>query len=86
MSESSQTKCELMYLTPADLSERWNGRIAVRTLANWRSSGCGPEFIRMGGKILYPVKKIEDWEKRNTFSSTHEYCADDGGADVDETD
>lgn len=63
------------YLTPSDLSERWNKQIAVRTLANWRSSGNGPEFIRMGGKILYPLAKIESWEERNTFKSTQQYGA-----------
>ena len=63
------------YLTPAEVSERYGGKVSTRTLANWRSdkSGSGPEFIRIGGRILYAVDKIAEWERRNTYMSTSEY-------------
>ena len=63
------------YLTPAEVSGRYGGKLSTRTLANWRSnkSSGGPEFIRIGGRILYPVEKIEEWERRNTYKSTSEY-------------
>lgn len=61
------------FLTPAELSARWGGRITVRTLANWRSQGAGPPFTKVGGSILYPVDRLLDWEGRNTVSSTSQY-------------
>lgn len=45
----------------------------MRTLANWRSAGNGPKFVRIGGRILYDLNLIEDWESRNTVASTSEY-------------
>lgn len=63
------------FLTPAELSERWRNRINVRTLANWRSQGNGPSFVKIGGAIAYRLSDVEEWEKRNTVSSTSQYGA-----------
>ena len=38
-----------MFLTPAEVSERYGNGLSVRTLANWRSSGTGPVFSKIGG-------------------------------------
>ncbi len=64
---------EKKFLTPDELSARWEGRITVRTLANWRSQGMGPPFSKLGGAVLYPVDKLLEWEGRNTVSSTSQY-------------
>lgn len=61
------------FITPGDLSDRWGGRINIRTLANWRSNGSGPKFLKIGGAILYRVSDVESWEARNTVSSTSQY-------------
>lgn len=61
------------YLTPLQVSERYEGRISVRTLANWRSAGHGPPFSRLGGRVLYPEERLMDWETKNTVNSTSEY-------------
>lgn len=61
------------YLTPVQLAERYEGRISVRTLANWRWSGTGPRFMRAGGRILYDLLELEAWEAKNTVSHTGEY-------------
>lgn len=61
------------FLTPSELSERWGERITVRTLANWRSLGSGPRFVKIGGAILYPVDEVSQWERSNTVNSTSEY-------------
>lgn len=61
------------YLTPDQVSERYEGRISVRTLANWRSAGHGPKFTRVGGRILYDLTTMEEWEAKNTVSHTGEY-------------
>lgn len=61
------------FITPRELSERWGGRINVRTLANWRSSGNGPPFVKIGGAVLYRYRDIEAWEDKSTATSTSQY-------------
>lgn len=56
----------MIYLTPKEVSERYRGTISTRTLANWRSIGDGPRFTKVGGRVLYALTAIEEWEKRRT--------------------
>lgn len=60
-------------LTPQQLSERWEGRINARTLANWRTAGRGPKFCRLGGRVLYPLDHLIEYERRSTVQSTSQY-------------
>jgi len=63
-----------VYLTPAEVSQRYGGKISPRTLSNWRSGGgAGPSFSKIGGRVLYPLSKIIAWEEKRTVSSTSEY-------------
>ncbi|MDO3620230.1 helix-turn-helix domain-containing protein [Ralstonia pseudosolanacearum] len=62
-----------MYLTPQQLAARYNNRISVRTLANWRSAGTGPTFSRIGGRILYRLDSLVEWENKRTVRATSEY-------------
>lgn len=62
-----------VYLTPAELSARFKGRISVRTLANWRCLGHGPRYTKVGGSILYPLAEVEAWEASRTVNSTSGY-------------
>lgn len=57
-----------VYLTPQELAGRYKGQITVRTLANWRSTGNGPKFTKVGGRVLYPLEAIVEWEKSRTKS------------------
>ena len=61
------------YLTPEQLSDRFARRITPRTLANWRCLGIGPKFTRLGGRIVYPVAAVDEWEAKNTVSHTAQY-------------
>jgi hypothetical protein len=61
------------FLTAQDVSTRYGGKISVRTLNNWRNIGNGPPFTKVGGKVLYSLEKLIEWEKRNTVQSTSEY-------------
>lgn len=63
------------FMTPKELSERWNGRINVRTLANWRSNGTGPKFVKVGGAVLYRKSDIDAYENNSTATSTSQYGA-----------
>lgn len=49
------------YLTSKEVAGRW--RLSDQTLANWRSAGKGPPFIRVGSRVLYPVEGIHAYEK-----------------------
>lgn len=61
------------YFTPEELVERYKSQVTVRTLANWRSAGTSPPFTKIGGRILYPVKELLEWEQRRTVQSTSMY-------------
>jgi hypothetical protein len=61
------------YITPAELVERYQGRITTRTLANWRSLGVSPPYTKIGGRILYRLADILEWEKKRTVTGTHQY-------------
>ena len=63
------------FFTPQDLHNHWCGRISLGTLANWRSTGSGPSFTKIGGAILYPREAVFNWERANTVESTAEYSA-----------
>lgn len=53
------------FLTPDDLVERWGGTIGKGTLANWRAKGRGPAYVKVGGRVVYPLDKVEAWEAQN---------------------
>ena len=55
------------YLTPSELTARYKGLVSVRTLANWRWSGQGPKFTKIGGKILYALDAVIEWESKRTI-------------------
>jgi predicted DNA-binding transcriptional regulator AlpA len=44
-----------------------------KTLQNWRSSGKGPPWLRIGGKVVYEVAPFDAWCTRNLLprSSAH---------------
>lgn len=50
------------FLTPAKLSKRWGGEVAVKTLANWRSLKRGPRWVKFEGRVLYPIGDIVEYE------------------------
>lgn len=64
---------EKKFLTPEQLSDRWEGRISTRTLANWRSQGGSLPFVKIGGTVMYRLSDVIEWENRNTVTSTSQY-------------
>lgn len=46
-------------LTPAKLAEHLE--VSTGTLANWRSAGTGPKYIRLSGVVRYRIDAIEKW-------------------------
>ena len=52
------------FLKPHQLVERWQGLVTEKTLANWRCSGDGPRYIKIGGKVAYSLEAVEEYERR----------------------
>lgn len=57
------------FLTPSEVAARYNGSITVRTLANWRSLKNSPPYVKVGGRVLYPVNGLLEWEQRRTMDT-----------------
>lgn len=45
-------------------------RVSISTLANWRTTGEGPKFLKIGRKVLYPVAELEAFEQASTRTET----------------
>jgi predicted site-specific integrase-resolvase len=52
------------HLSQIELAARWN--ISHRTLERWRTTGEGPRFIRLIGRIVYRLEDIEAFEAEQT--------------------
>lgn len=48
------------HLNQIDLANRWN--ISHRTLERWRCIGTGPEFLKLGGRVVYRREDVEAFE------------------------
>lgn len=59
---------ESRLLTPQALIERWQSSITLVTLATWRSRKNGPRYIKIGGRVLYPLDGVEEWENKRTLN------------------
>jgi hypothetical protein len=46
-------------LTADEVAERIKKK--TKTLANWRSQGIGPAYIKVEGGILYRARDVEKW-------------------------
>ena len=49
-------------LTEKQLSERWNLR--PPTLRQWRWNNKGPDYFKVGGRVLYSITEIEQFEEK----------------------
>ena len=46
--------------------------IAVSTLENWRCLGQGPQFVKLGRRVLYDTWDLKRWAEERRVSSTSE--------------
>lgn len=49
------------FLTPEELSERWS--LPLTTLSQWRWTGKGPYFSKLGKRIRYNLEDIIHFEE-----------------------
>jgi len=50
-----------MFITTKELAWRW--KISISSLKQWRISGKGPPHHKFGGRVLYKIKEIEQYER-----------------------
>lgn len=56
------------HMNQAELSRRWS--ISPRTLERWRWLGQGPQYLKIGGRVVYRLADIEDYEAAQLHEST----------------
>lgn len=56
---------EVRHLRPQQLAARWG--TTVKRLANDRSQGRGPKFLKVGASVLYRVADVEAFEAECLF-------------------
>lgn len=52
------------YLNTQEVAERL--RLSEGTLANWRTKGEGPRYVKLGRKVLYSVAEVDAYEQRQS--------------------
>ena len=52
------------HLSQIELAARWN--LSPRTLERWRFTGEGPQFVKLGGRVVYRLEDIEGYEAEQT--------------------
>jgi predicted DNA-binding transcriptional regulator AlpA len=60
------------YLNTQEVAERL--RLSEGTLANWRTKGEGPQYVKLGRKVLYAVAEIDDYEKRQSRGAAKQWA------------
>jgi hypothetical protein len=55
---------DLRHLNQVQLSRRWS--ISTRTLERWRWLKAGPQYLKIGGRVVYRLQDIETYETTQT--------------------
>lgn len=51
------------------LAQRWG--ISERTLEQWRWKGCGPKYLKIGGRVVYRLEDVEAFEAERLHQNTN---------------
>jgi hypothetical protein len=65
---SSKVERPVRHLNQIDLSRRWS--ISPRTLERWRWLHQGPQYLKIGGRVVYRLEDVEAFEAAQTKVST----------------
>src|ERR1700716_2256578 len=55
-----ESAMSITHLNQVELSRRWN--ISARTLERWRWLGQGPQYLKIGCRVVYRLADIEAYE------------------------
>jgi hypothetical protein len=53
----------MRHLNQVELGRRWN--LSPRTLENLRWKRKGPPYLKLGGRVVYPLDDVEAYERAN---------------------
>jgi hypothetical protein len=56
------------HLDQKGLAVRWN--MSPRTLEQWRWRGVGPNYLKLGGRVIYRLCDVEGFEAERLHCST----------------
>lgn len=59
---------EIIHFNQRNLAKRWD--VSEATLERWRTEGIGPKYLKLGGRALYRLVDIEEYESACRMSST----------------
>lgn len=62
------TKLKATCMNQLELAVRWG--ISHRTLERWRWTGEGSKFLKVGGRVVYRLSDVEEYEQSIVRSST----------------
>ena len=54
------TDSPIRHLNQVELARRWS--LSHRTLERWRWEGRGPQYLKIGGRVVYRLSDIEAYE------------------------
>ena len=57
----------VQHINQVELSRRW--RLSPRTLERWRYRGTGPQYLKVGGRVVYRLDDIEAFEARRILET-----------------
>jgi len=66
------------HFNQIELAVRWS--ISPRTLERWRWAGEGPQFIKLGGRVVYRLEDVEAFEAKQIRKATPNVRRDISGA------
>jgi hypothetical protein len=59
---------DLQHFNQVLLARRWS--MSPRTLERWRWLGQGPQYLKIGGRVVYRLADIEAYEAAQVHAST----------------
>ncbi|RUU99674.1 DNA-binding protein, partial [Mesorhizobium sp. M7A.T.Ca.TU.009.01.3.1] len=57
-----------VFLTPTNVANALG--ISAKTLANWRVSGFGPKYVKLGSRVVYSTAELVIFVESRTRTST----------------
>lgn len=64
----------VIHINQRELANRWGCSEAC--LERWRSDGTGPQYLKLGGRVMYRLADVEAYEERCLRASTSQLTSD----------
>jgi hypothetical protein len=58
---------DIRHLNQVQLSRRWS--LSPRTLERWRWLKAGPQYLKIGGRVVYRLADVEAFENSQLYLS-----------------